>query len=105
MKQVRTQIINDLFNALHECNLADCDDEGYANDLPAKSASQDNLFGHIAEAIKLLEPDLYWQYCEMGYKPNPQETVTDDYHEETEHTCLACSVTGCDCESNIDHSN
>tara|TARA_R110000822_G_scaffold43512_2_gene117357 strand:- start:1718 stop:1948 length:231 start_codon:yes stop_codon:yes gene_type:complete len=69
MRQVRTKIVNDLLNALHEANLADCTDGGYTNDLPTVSTSQDNLFGHISEAIKLLEPELYWEYCETGDRP------------------------------------
>jgi len=69
MNKVRTKIINDLFNALHEANLASCTDVDYANDLDDICNSQDNLYGHIAEALKLLEPELYWEYCETGDRP------------------------------------
>jgi hypothetical protein len=66
MNKVRTKIVNDLFNALHQANLADCNDVDYANDLDDISSCQDNLYGHISEALKLLEPEMYWQYCETG---------------------------------------
>jgi len=73
MNKVRNKIINDLFNALHEANLASCTDGDFVNDLDDISSCQDNLYGHIAEALKLLEPELYWQYCDTGEIPTYTE--------------------------------
>jgi hypothetical protein len=73
MRQVKTQIIRDLINALHEANMADCNDGEFGNDLDRRCASQRNLFGHIAEALKILDEQAYTVYCETGDRPEPTQ--------------------------------
>ena len=45
-----TKTINNLFDALYECNLSDTG----LNDFPVDACKQDNAYGHIANAIKAL---------------------------------------------------
>ena len=70
---VRTQIAANLFNALHEANLADAYDEEVPeneNDLPHALSGQDSLFGHLAEAIKSLGFEKEYDfYCDSGERP------------------------------------
>ena len=61
MRKVKAHIIRDLFKVLKEANLADVKGE---NDLFPAFSQQDSLYGHIAEALKLLAPGLYEEfYC------------------------------------------
>lgn len=55
MKHIRQIIGHQLINILHECNLADVQDDQHtvstANDLNAKCACQHEAYGHIAHAL------------------------------------------------------
>ena len=67
MKEVKVKIANELFNALHEANMADCADY---NDLESCNIKQTDLYGHLCEAIKALGySEEYEQYCETGDRP------------------------------------
>lgn len=71
--------VQNLFEALHQANLADVPaDEEQANDLPATAHGQENAFGHIAEAIKSLGfNEAYLYYCRTGEIPQNLDTPVD----------------------------
>lgn len=70
VNEVRIITAQNLFEALYQANLADSKEEGYANDLEWQHAGQDNLFGHLANAVKALGyEDEYNEFVTTGELP------------------------------------
>ena len=71
MNTIKAQLVNNLFDALHACNMADVpSDDDNCNDLPCSAIYQDNAYGHICEAIKALGYEAeYNEYIESGDRP------------------------------------
>ena len=89
MKKVKQQIINDLFNALAEANNA-----GYENDLDPICSGQDNVYGHISEALRIMAPDMLDDFIETGDRPEDTAAVhtvkTRTVKNDDSYNMLSC---------------
>ena len=58
-------LITNILDLLHAANCASCEDTEYAS-LSYDYQAQNHLFGHLADALRLIAPDIYAAYIDTG---------------------------------------
>jgi len=79
----KAKLITDMLKLLHAANCAGCEDTDYS-ELSDEYNSQAHLFGHLADALKLIAPDIYAAYIDTG-EPDYVCSVATARHFPNDH--------------------